>query len=516
VSKFRLRLSSRARLTFTAAVALSLAAGAVLVPVAVRAATTITSSDWPTYGHDPQHSFAGVSTLTPSSVLTLKPAWFFPTGDAVTSNPIVVGSTLYVGSWDGNFYALDKGTGKLVWKFQLDQQPAINPSPGNTSPRDVMSDGGLVTDAAWFQPGSGGRPDMVIFGGGYTLYALNAGTGKLLWKNQFTGLPEQAPSPTTDSTRIFSSPVVVGNQVIFGVSSDGEAGHRGYVASANINNGSLIWRFETDVAAVGGAPQNDGCGGVWSSPSLDAARGLVFVGVSDCNNHGLPPYAERVIALHTKDGTVAWVFTPPRLQGVPAGQDPPCDFDFGATLNLGAPDATGAATFLGIGGKDGTYYRLDPATGALVWNTNVVFGGAAGGFIGTTAFDGSKVYGATALGDVATPTCEPGNPNDTPLQEPSMHAFNAAGPSGQNQVWSQQGAQSFGPTTVAGGMTFSGYALGPQVQVRNASTGALLTSLTVASDCFCGITVSGNAVFFGTGSPQQGTGDGIYAFTPLS
>jgi polyvinyl alcohol dehydrogenase (cytochrome) len=289
VSKFRLRLSSRARLTFTAAVALSLAAGAVLVPVAVRAATTITSSDWPTYGHDPQHSFAGVSTLTPSSVLTLKPAWFFPTGDAVTSNPIVVGSTLYVGSWDGNFYALDKGTGKLVWKFQLDQQPAINPSPGNTSPRDVMSDGGLVTDAAWFQPGSGGRPDMVIFGGGYTLYALNAGTGKLLWKNQFTGLPEQAPSPTTDSTRIFSSPVVVGNQVIFGVSSDGEAGHRGYVASANINNGSLIWRFETDVAAVGGAPQNDGCGGVWSSPSLDAARGLVFVGVSDCNNHGLPP-----------------------------------------------------------------------------------------------------------------------------------------------------------------------------------------------------------------------------------
>jgi outer membrane protein assembly factor BamB len=97
-----------------------------------------------------------------------------------------------------------------------------------------------------------------------------------------------------------------------------------------------------------------------------------------------------------------------------------------------------------------------------------------------------------------------------------MHAFAAAGPSGQNQVWSQQGAQSFGPPTVAGGMTFSGYAFGPQVQVRNASTGALLTSLNVASDCFCGITVTGNAVFFGTGSPQQGAGDGVYAFTPLA
>jgi polyvinyl alcohol dehydrogenase (cytochrome) len=222
-----------------------------------------------------------------------------------------------------------------------------------------------------------------------------------------------------------------------------------------------------------------------------------------------------VIALHAKDGTVAWVFTPPRLNGVPAGQDPPCDFDFGGTVNLGAPDpVTGAPTFLGIGGKDGTYYRLDPGTGALVWDTNVVFGGSAGGFIGTTAFDGSKVYGATAIGD--TSACHAGNPNDTPLQEPSMHAFAAAGPSGQNQVWSQQGAHSFGPTTVAGGMTFSGYAFGPQVQVRNASTGALLTSLNVASDCFCGITVSGNAVFFGTGSPQQGAADGVYAFTPLA
>jgi hypothetical protein len=53
-------------------------------------------------------------------------------------------------------------------------------------------------------------------------------------------------------------------------------------------------------------------------------------------------------------------------------------------------------------------------------------------------------------------------------------------------------------------------------QVRNASTGALLKFLKVASSCFCGIRESGNAVFFGTGSPQQGTGDGVYAFTPLA
>jgi hypothetical protein len=65
-------------------------------------------------------------------------------------------------------------------------------------------------------------------------------------------------------------------------------------------------------------------------------------------------------------------------------------------------------------------------------------------------------------------------------------------------------------------MTFSGYALGPLIQVRNASTGALLTFLKVASSCFCGITVSGDAVFVGTGSAQKGSRDGIYAFTPLA
>ena len=53
--------------------------------------------DWPTYGHDAQHTFHGRTTLTKSSVKTLRKAWFFPTGDAVTATPTVVGGTVYVG-----------------------------------------------------------------------------------------------------------------------------------------------------------------------------------------------------------------------------------------------------------------------------------------------------------------------------------------------------------------------------------------------------------------------------------
>ena len=44
--------------------------------------------------------------MKPLEVIVLFPA----PGDAVTATPTVVGGTVYVGSWDGNFYALDLKT----------------------------------------------------------------------------------------------------------------------------------------------------------------------------------------------------------------------------------------------------------------------------------------------------------------------------------------------------------------------------------------------------------------------
>jgi hypothetical protein len=76
-----------------------------------------------------------------------------------------------------------------------------------------------------------------------------------------------------------------------------------------------------------------------------------------------------------------------------------CDFDFGASPNL---IDLGFGRYVGIGGKDGTYYLLDRLTfhpqGRLIWSARVVFGGDEGGFIGSTAVDGSGVFGATAIG----------------------------------------------------------------------------------------------------------------------
>lgn len=463
--------------------------------------------DWPTYGHDAQHTFAGRTTLTAAQVATLKPAWTFATGDAVTADPTVVNGVVYVGSWDQWFYALSLASGKVLWRFHTFPQPAVTPYPGEV-PRNVGSDGGMITSSAWYQAASGSRPALVIFGGGYTLYALDALTGKLFWSHAYTGDPLRPPRPRTDDARIFSSPVVDDGRVLFGLSVDGQQHEEGYVVGASLATGDPIWVYHTDVNAAGKVLFN-GCGNVWSSGSIEPAAGLVVFGSADCNFSNPPPTSESVFALRVATGRLVWRYRPTRA-------DDECDWDFGASVNVGlAPD--GQATFLGEGSKDGTYYALNPATGRLRWATNVVFGGFSGGFIGSTAYDGTDVYGATALGDYGrfesngNHLCEPSNPADVQNEQPSDHAFDAAT---GHVVWQADGANSFSSTTYAGGLLFDGLGLADAVTVRSAATGALLDTVALPAPCWSGISVVGDAVVLGTGSSAVGHPDGVIVLTP--
>ncbi len=463
--------------------------------------------DWPTYGHDAQHTFHGQTTVTEASAPTLQKAWYFPTGDAVTATPTVVDGTVYAGSWDDTFYAVDLATGRLVWEYHLAHQDAVTPYPGEPV-RDFSSDGGLVTSSAWFQPGNGTRPDLVIFGGGYTLYALDAHTGALYWRHDYTGQPSLPPRPNLDGARIFSSPVVADGKVLFAVDVDGQHAERGYVAAASLATGKPVWTYQTDVNDAGRI-LNDGCGSVWASGSVVPRAGLVVFDESDCKFSNPPPTAETVFALRISDGHLAWRYRPHR-------PDTLCDWDFGATPNVGV-DAHGVATFLGVGGKDGTYYSLDPTTGRLRWRTNVVFGGFSGGFTGTAAYDGDQVVSSTGIGDFGRfesngpQVCDPRDPRDQKMQEPTVYAFDAA--TGAVR-WDADGGASFGATTVAGGMSFNGLALQDVVQVRDVSTGRLLDSISLPAPCWSGIATVGDAVVFGTGASEVGAPDGIFAYTP--
>ena len=473
--------------------------------------------DWPMYGRNLRHTFSNPSSaITPRTVSHLRPAWTFPTGDAVSASPTVVDGVVYVGSWDGFFYALAARTGRLMWTFQVDCDNAIVPvppqclAPGEIPPARFFTDGGLITSSAAVVHGK------VYFAAGKTLYSLNAADGSLIWKRVICGNPDDTncAADPNDPTKIFSSPAIFEGFVFVGHTADGTVGYRGGFMALDAKSGKPRWRFEVDPLldaqdrVIGG--QNRGCGNVWSSPAIDSEHRLVFFGTADCDSEPVSPYHQAVIALETVSGHLRWVFRPRET-------DPHrCDFDFGATPNV---FDRGSNRYVGVGGKDGTYYVLHRLTdnphGEVAWATNVVFGGMAGGFFGGAAFDGKHIFSATAIGDgnpfTQTGLCDASNPRDTFIQEPSIHALDAA--SG-DILWEGNLNHSFAPTSMAAGVLFSGV-VGiepPALNAYDAHTGKLLARFPLPGSVNSGATLVGTMLFVGSGNSSDGQGSGVHAF----
>ena len=398
-------------------------------------------------------------------------------------------------------------------------RPAVR-SRAETPPR-FLSDGGLITSSAAVR---GGRVD---FAGGKTVYSLDAHDGSLLWKRVICGNPEaqNCEADPNDRTRIFSSPTVFDGLIFLGHTVQVN-GYRGGFEALDARTGETVWHFEVDPLEPNQAElladargrqtegQNRGCGNVWSSAAVDTTYRLVFFGTADCNNVAVPPYHDAVIALNADSGRLRWVFRPDRSGA--------CDFDFGASPNL---IDLGSGHYVGIGGKDGTYYLLDRLTfrpqGRLVWSARVVFGGDEGGFIGTTAVDGARVFGATAIGDghIINPNpadlCDPSNPHDTFLQDPSMHAFDLLGRHGRI-AWQQSKNYSTAPTTVADGVVFSGLLGINMIFGLNAydeRSGVLLKTFAMPGSVSSGAIPVGRMLFVGSGTTTDGSGSGVHAFT---
>ncbi len=482
----------------------------------VVVASVALAQDWPMYGRDLGHSFTNAGSLIDTgNVATLVPAWSFPTGDVVSASPAVVGGVVYVGSWDGFFYALDAATGALKWQFQVDCQGSIQPIPpqcpgGPSNPGDrAETDGGLITSSAAVVDG------RVYFGGGKTMYCLDAASGALVWKKVICGNPDaiDCASDAADPTRILSSPAVFKRKVYIGHTPDGANGYRGGIVALDARTGRQRWRFEVDPQLdANGVPirvgrtvlaQNRGCGAVWSSAAIDVRRKLVFFGTGDCDFGAAPPYHEAILALRASSGRLRWAYRP--------RQGDSCDFDFGASANV---IDIGENQWVGVGGKDGTYYVLNRTTrnpgGQLVWQSRVVFGGFSGGFIGSTAFDGQRVYGGTAFGEVGNPSgvCDPSNPRDTVTQQPTMHAFD---PAARTVPWEENGAPALGASSVADGVVFVGAVAPPSLRAFDAQSGMLLNSIAMPGAVNSSAALVGKMLFVGSGDSESGAGSGVHA-----
>lgn len=474
------------------------------------------ADDWPMYGRGPDRTFSNLASgIRKADVAHLELAWSFTPGDAVTATPVVVDGAVYVGSWDGTFYALSAKDGHVRWSFDVDCQNAVIPvparclAPGETPPDRLSSDGGLVTSTALVQDGK------VYFAGGKTLYALRASNGRLLWKRVLCGNPDVAgcEHDDADPTRIFSSPVIRHGRLLVGRSVDGAPGYRGGIDAIDPDDGHVVWSFEVDpVVDASGAPvrgpdgrvlaQNRGCGNVWTSASI--AGDLAIFGTADCQGLAAGPYTETLLALDARTGALAWTFRANDEANT-------CDFDFGATANV---FSSKKETDLGVGNKNGTYYLLNAKDGSLKWKTNVVYGGQDGGFIGSTATDGQRVFGGTGYGELGAPACDPSNPADSDLQDPSMHAFDLATGA---VLWEGYGAYTFAPSAVSSELVFTGTAglgafLPASLRIYDKATGDVLLDLAQPGSVSSGVALVGRSMYFGTGDSYDGAGSSIQAW----
>ncbi|HUY64923.1 MAG TPA: PQQ-binding-like beta-propeller repeat protein [Acidimicrobiales bacterium] len=526
--------------------------------------TSSCTAAWPMYQHDAGHSANGCSTVSQLDAPGLHLAWFASTGGAaVTAEPIESGGLLYVGDYNGLFHAVSAATGVGAWTFNIE-------SGANTcgyADQHQPSYGEITSSAAVGTVPSRVGP-VVYFGGGGTLYALDATTGTCLWHQDVD--PVHVKSPT----EIESSPVldVAANpaELIVGSDSNGATGTTPGLIAFNAGTGALLWKYlpaTNQTQHTLSSRQDDntdsGCGDVWSSPALDTSAlsgdGMAVFGVGDCNRPSQFSYPEALIAVDATTGNESWAFhEPPNGYDYDPSTNPPSvyDDDFGASPIITAPLPTSAGTepLVIEGGKSGFVYGLDES-GHLVWqvhaaqsgNYNVGPGGI-GGFIGSPALgmaNGrptvfltsailSPLAGGGIQGDKSAPTgtfpdtglvCAPGfppAPNTTgcdPLRATALHAVDAAT---GTVVWQAPlTTPTYAPASYTNGVVFAPSTTSFANEAFDADTGTQLWVSPIAAAASSGTSIAGQSIFFGggTGYGMAGSEDvppqnfGIWSFT---
>lgn len=378
---------------------------------------------WTMYQHDVAHTGAATCTaVDPADVASLTPSWFVPTPSPVTDTPAVVDGTVYAGDAGGTFYALDARTGRTRWTFDV---------TANSLYDDRHSTGfGLLVSSPAVSWLPGTTDPVVFFGGGGTLYALDAVTGAPRWARDLD------PGDPTSAIEIESSPVVdtavSPPEVIVGDDDNGSPGiDETGIQAFDALTGALLWKYEPALNRVvhsltGQDGTGEACGDVWSSPALDpgfvdpataaggqrvtatgrrSADGLVVFGTGNCAANPDPAAAAAagdvltnasVIAVDAVTGARVWSFTePPNLYDTGSLQEPGGgDDDFGSSPLIASSvlDAAGHPLVVEAS-KDGSVYGLDEDTGALVWQRqdaqpgqlDPASVGSVGGTIGSAA-----------------------------------------------------------------------------------------------------------------------------------
>ena len=289
---------------------------------------------WTGWGPSPANTRfqAGQGTgINTRNVGRLQLKWAFGFAGDVTAfaAPTVLNGTLFVGSAGGVVQALDAGSGCLHWRYQ-----ASGPV------RTAMT---IVAD--------GGRHTLVFSDQNGLVYALDARSGKENWKKRIE---------EHEATRLTGS-IAVHDGVAFVPAASWEETRsinpgypcctfRGSVTAVRVRDGSVVWKTylvdppkRTGQTAVGTATYGPSGAGVWSTPTIDQPRGVLYITSGDNYSHPATSTSDAILALDLKTGAIAWSqqTTPNDVynsscgtRGANCPDDAGPDFDYGSSAML--------------------------------------------------------------------------------------------------------------------------------------------------------------------------------------
>jgi polyvinyl alcohol dehydrogenase (cytochrome) len=343
---------------------------------------------WSPLSDNARYQPAEAARLTLDQVANLKLKWAYGFDGDVNAYaaPAVVGGHVFIGSAGGVVQALRADSGCLEWTFQAEGAVRSGMAIGPMGARHAVVFGDLM---GW-------------------AYALEAETGKLLWKKR----PEEH-----EAARITSTPLIVDGTAYMGVASWEETRatnpeyacctFRGSVIALKIRDGSVVWKTYTipnepkqsGRNSAGTARMGPSGAGIWSAPTLDRKRNLLYVATGDNYSTPTTSMSDSILALDLATGQIRWAKqTVPNdafnsacgVKGVNCPDEAGPDFDFGSSPIL-------VGDLILAGQKSGIVYALDPEKqGAIVWQTRVGKGGTLGGVQWGMATDSQRVYAASS------------------------------------------------------------------------------------------------------------------------
>ncbi|MGH8750758.1 MAG: pyrroloquinoline quinone-dependent dehydrogenase [Burkholderiales bacterium] len=378
------------------------------------------NSSWLMYGRDYSNQrYSPLKQINRDNVARLAPRWSYQTGIKATfqATPLVVDGVMYLSTPFNHVVALDARNGKQLWRYEHrrnTQKMCCGPANrgvavgygkvfiGTVDTRLIALDqktGKVVWDISLVD--AAGNPTEAV-------EQLNADDP--LRKAQVTG---STGAGIAMAPMVYQGKVIVGiTGVGYGLHLDspranaplgavvGVAGHYGrpgFLAAFDVETGKRIWQFDTTAASgwegefrqttPDGAPlQRDiaqektafpqfadawkyGGGSAWSTPAIDARRGLLFFGVGnpspqmdDVTRPGDNLYTVSLVALDAATGKLRWYYqqVPHDLWGYDVAS-PPVLFDL--TVNGRKTPVVGQA------GKTGWFYVNDRSTGKFLFKS---------------------------------------------------------------------------------------------------------------------------------------------------